>query len=260
MYLSTGETMSTRGRVKGARIDIDYSATQAFFDARGKREYASALSTTMYQDNDPALVEQRDQAEKRVLAPQLRLASGSRILDIGCGIGRWGWFLHDHTPDAEYLGIDFAASLIEKAQAEAVRRGKPDLRFQVMSAIAIEPDALVVPPPYDLVIISGLLIYLNDEDCVKVLADAGRLCAPGGRIYLREPVGVSERFTLDRFYSNELGQEYSAIYRTIDELDRLLEQALEPGRFSVRIAEFLFPDNLEKRAETRQYYTILQKG
>ena len=65
--------MSTRGRVKGARIDIDYSATQAFFDARGKREYASALSTTMYQDNDPALVEQRDQAEKRVLAPQLRL-------------------------------------------------------------------------------------------------------------------------------------------------------------------------------------------
>ncbi|MFQ6572768.1 class I SAM-dependent methyltransferase [Pseudomonas sp. UM16] len=252
--------MNTRGRLKGERIDIDYSATQAFFDARGKCDYANVLSATMYQDQSPELVDQRDQAEKQALAPQLRLAPGSRVLDIGCGIGRWGWFIHDHTPNANYLGIDFSASLIEKAGAEAQRRAKPGLRFQVMSATAIDPDALIVAPRYDLVIVSGLLIYLNDEDCAKVLADAGRLCAPGGHIYLREPVGVGERFTLDRFYSNELKQEYSAIYRTIGELDQLLDQALEPGCFNVQVAEFLFPDNLEKRAETRQYYTIVQKA
>ncbi|MDF0731915.1 class I SAM-dependent methyltransferase [Pseudomonas entomophila] len=252
--------MTTQGRSKGERIDIDYSSTQAFFDKRGKAEYANVLSATMYQDNHPELVERRDATEKSVLAPQLRLGIGSRVLDIGSGIGRWGWFVHDQAPEAHYLGIDFSASLVEKAEAEAIRRGKPQLRFQVMSATAIAPDALALAPPYDLVIISGLLIYLNDQDCLKLLAQASQLCAPGGQIYLREPVGVSDRFTLDRFYSSELQHEYSAIYRTIDELDQLLARALEPGQFSVRAADFLFAAELEKRAETRQYYTIVQKA
>ncbi|RII78731.1 class I SAM-dependent methyltransferase [Pseudomonas monteilii] len=252
--------MNTRGRLRGERIDIDYSATQAFFDARGKADYANVLSATMYQDQSPDLVEQRDATEKQVLAPRLQLGAGSRILDIGSGIGRWGWFIHDHAPGARYLGIDFSASLVEKAKVEADLRGKPDLHFQVMSATAIESDSLSIPPPYDLVIVAGLLMYLNDQDCVRVLAQAAHLCAPGGHIYLREPVGVQERVTLDRFYSHELKHEYSAIYRTIDELDQLLEHALKPSRFTVHIAEFLFPGDLEKRAETRQYYSIMQKA
>ncbi|MEX5341768.1 class I SAM-dependent methyltransferase [Pseudomonas sp. I2] len=252
--------MSTRGRLKGERIDIDYRTTQAFFDARGKRDYANVLSTTMYQDHSPELVEQRDQAEKRALAPQLQLHAGSRILDIGCGIGRWGWFIDEQVADAQYLGIDFSPALIDKASTEAQRRSKLGLRFQVMSATAIDPASLVLGAPFDLVIISGLLIYLNDEDCVNVLRHAGQLCAPGGLIYVREPVGVAERFTLDRFYSNELEHEYSAIYRTIVELGQLMAHALEPGAFTAQAAEFLFPADLEKRAETRQYYTILRKA
>jgi len=252
--------MTSRGRSKGERIDIDYSSTQAFFDKRGKADYANVLSATMYQDSNPELVEQRDATEKQVLSPQLRLGTGSRVLDIGCGIGRWGWFVHDQAPSAQYLGIDFSPSLVEKAQAEAGLRGKPELRFQVMSATDITPDTLVLAPPYDLIIVSGLLIYLNDQDCLKLLTQAAKLCAPGGQIYLREPVGVSERFTLDRFYSNELQHEYSAIYRTIAELEQLLEQALTPGAFSVRASDFLFAQDLEKRAETRQYYRILQKA
>lgn len=252
--------MTTRGRSKGERIDIDYSSTQAFFDKRGKAEYANVLSATMYQDDNPDLVAQRDATEKSVLAPQLQLDAHSRVLDIGCGIGRWGWFVHDQAPQAQYLGIDFSASLVDKAEAEARRRAKPQLRFQVMSATAIEPEALVLAPPYDLVIISGLLIYLNDQDCLKLLTQAAQLCAPGGRIYLREPVGVADRFTLDRFYSTELQHEYSAIYRTIDELQQLLQRALSATPFSVRAADFLFAAALEKRAETRQYYTILEKA
>jgi cyclopropane fatty-acyl-phospholipid synthase-like methyltransferase len=252
--------MTTRGRSKGERIDIDYDSMQAFFDKRGKADYANVLSATMYQDQHPELVEERDATEKRVLAPQLQLGEGSRVLDIGCGIGRWGWFVHEQTQNADYLGIDFSASLIDKAKGEAQRRGKPKLQFQVMSATAIEPDALALQGPFDLVIISGLLIYLNDLDCLKLLTQAAQLCAPRGQIYLREPVGVGDRFTLDRFYSTELQHEYSAIYRTIDELDQLLARALTPGQFSARAADFLFAETLEKRAETRQYYTILQKA
>ena len=251
--------MSERSRVKGERVVIDYAATQAFFDARGRRQYASPLNATMYQDNDPELVKQRDLAEKAVLAPLLKIDSGSSVLDIGCGVGRWGWFLSERASNIDYVGIDFSASLIEKAQEEALQLGLSQLNFQTMSAITIKPEELFVTPPYDLILISGLLIYLNDEDCSKVLADASRLCAANGLIYIREPVGISERFTLDRFYSSELSQEYSAIYRTVDELHILFDQAFAGDMFEEKVSDFLFPESLEKRVETRQYYIVLQR-
>jgi ubiquinone/menaquinone biosynthesis C-methylase UbiE len=251
--------LSKRDRVKKEKVVIDYNATQAFFEERGRHEYLSPLNATMYQDNNPDLVEQRDAAEKSVLAPFLKIKPGSTVLDIGCGVGRWGWFLEQHVADIAYNGIDFSAGLIEKARQESARINSTGLNFQVMSAIAIEADELVVKPPYDLLLISGLLIYLNDEDCIKVLNDAYRLCAKGGLIYVREPVGVDDRFTLDKFYSTELGHEYSAIYRTIDELQALFKQAFPESAVEPVVADYLFPENLEKRAETRQYYTVLQR-
>ncbi|MDD1507781.1 class I SAM-dependent methyltransferase [Pseudomonas sp. CNPSo 3701] len=252
--------MSTQGRIKGTNVPIDYEATQAFFEERGRRDYASALSATMYQDNDPELVRQRDQAEKAVLAPQLQLPAAARALDIGCGVGRWGWFLEQTVSGIGYLGIDFSETLIEKARQEALQRGDNALRFQTMSAIDIRPDELLVQAPFDLVIISGLLIYLNDDDCIRVLRSACQLCAPGGKIYLREPVGVQERLTLDRFYSEELKYEYSAIYRTVAELEALLGQAQVLPALRIQVSASLFPADLEKRTETRQHYFILKKS
>jgi cyclopropane fatty-acyl-phospholipid synthase-like methyltransferase len=246
-------------RIKGKHVAIDYDATRAFFESRGKREYANVLSATMYQDHNAELVEKRDQAEKAAMADILGLGQVQRILDIGCGTGRWGWYLASNCQGLEYLGLDFSASLIEKAQREIVKRQLAGLHFQVMSATDIQPQALLLQAPFDLALISGLLIYLNDADCIKVLRDAAQLIVSGGGIYLREPVGVSERFTLDRFYSEELADEYSAIYRTADELRKLMAQAFEGLGIFVEHEGFLFPEGLEKRAETRQYFFVLRR-
>ncbi|GLX13026.1 hypothetical protein Pstr01_12650 [Pseudomonas straminea] len=247
-------------RIKGRPVSIDYGSTQAFFEARGQRHYANPLSATMYQDEQPELVAARDQAEKQRVSSSLVLTGIGKVLDIGCGVGRWGWFLVEHCPGLRYLGVDFSASLIEQAKRESGSRNLEGLDFQVMSATRLEPDALLLPEPFDLLLISGLLIYLNDEDCAKVLRDAAHLCAPGGAIYLREPVGIEERFTLDRFYSRELADEYSAIYRTVDELRSLMSGALQGTEVAIEQEDVLFPDSLEKRAETRQYFFILRRA
>ncbi|WP_416466422.1 class I SAM-dependent methyltransferase [Pseudomonas sp. LFS044] len=251
--------MNDSRRIKGTHVAIDYDATRAFFEARGNRSYTNVLSATMYQDHNAELVEQRDQAEKTAMADMLGLGQAQRILDIGCGTGRWGWFLAEQCQALDYLGLDFSASLIAKAEQEAATRQLPGMHFQVMSATDIQPDALSVKGPFDLALISGLLIYLNDADCVKVLRDAAHLTAVGGGIYLREPVGVAERFTLDRFYSEELADEYSAIYRTASELHVLMEQAFDGLGLFVQHEGFLFPESLEKRTETRQYFFILRR-
>ena len=250
--------MTDSRRIKGRQVAIDYDATQSFFESRGQREYTNLLSATMYQDREPDLVAARDLAEKAAVAAVLGLSGVKRALDIGCGVGRWGWFLVEHCPRLQYLGLDFSSSLIDKARQEAELRGIAGLSFQVMSATDIRADELAVPGPFDLLLISGLLIYLNDEDCVKVLCDAARFCAPGGAIYLREPVGVSERFTLDRYYSEELADEYSAIYRTVDELQALMKEAFAGKAIRTEREGFLFPDGLEKRVETRQYFFVLR--
>lgn len=251
--------LSESRRITGRRVAIDYDATQSFFESRGQRDYANLLSATMYQDRQPELVEARDLAEKVAVESILGLADVSRVLDIGCGIGRWGWFLEERCPDLDYLGLDFSASLVGKAQQEAQRRGCARLKFQIMSATDMHEAVLLQPAPFELLLISGLLIYLNDDDCVKVLGDAARFCATGGAVYLREPVGISGRFTLDRFYSEELADEYSAIYRSVSELKAMMAEAFVGQGISIEREGFLFPDGLEKRLETRQYYFVLRR-
>jgi|SRR5690554_574224 len=251
--------MSETGRISGQRIEIDYDATKKFFEGRCNKTYASTLSTTMYQDDNPALVEQRDQTEKHIISQKINRSSILKVFDVGCGIGRWGWFWATDNSAVQYQGIDFSQGLIDTAISEAERRGMTGLQFQQMSAVAIEPAKLAVKPPYDLTIISGLLIYLNDSDCLKMLQQIADFTAPGGQIYIREPVSVDQRLTLNQFFSEELADDYSAIYRNVAEMRTYISQAFGKP-FRIIESGPLFSDSLEKRAQTRQYFFILQKG
>lgn len=251
--------MAEKGRINGGNIDIDYAATKKFFDGRCNKTYSSALSTTMYQDDNPELVEQRDQTEKDIIGQKLNKTSPHRVFDVGCGIGRWGWYWASANPATKYQGIDFSQGLIDTAIREANLRGFPYLQFQQMSADDINPADLSILPPYDLIIISGLLIYLNDSDCLKMLKQVAEFTAAGGHVYIREPVATEQRLTLNQFYSEELADNYSAIYRNEIEMQNYIEQAFG-NDFHVVEAGPLFPDNLEKRAQTRQHFFILQKA
>lgn len=246
-------------RVAKEKISINYQSTLAFFDARGKKQFQNPLSATMYQDNQPELVAARDIAEKSVLTTTFDRLVPTRILDLGCGLGRWGWFFADKKRDISYLGIDFSANLIAQAQKIAVEKNYPALNYQVMSVTAIEKEKLIVAAPYDLIIISGVLLYLNDDDCSRVLDTAAQLCAVGGQIYIREPLGMSERLTLNNFYSQELNADYSAIYRSREEMQGMIESSFGDKEYSLCKKDFLFPEALEKRKETRQFFYIINK-
>lgn len=245
-------------RIRGVTVDIDYRATKRFFDKRGTYDYASPLSMTMYQDKEPDLVFERDRLEKHAIGDLLTTHNIQSVFDVGCGIGRWGWFWEQHDPTIEYQGIDFSDTLISKAVSYAEENGFTKLYFQTMSATDVDVDKLQIPPPYDCIIVSGLLIYLNDVDCINVLTMLKKLMKTGGHLYIREPISLDDRLTLNEFYSNELDDNYSAIYRNLDEMKRLFEQAFD-GELSLSHDGFLFPDMLEKRQQTKQYFFILSK-
>ena len=194
-------------RYTGTAHEISYSATLEFFESRGRHAQPDRPQTaTMYQDGD--LAARRDACERETVLPLLALRGDERVLDIGCGYGRWGQTLAGRV--GEYVGVDFSAELLRVADGLRLPRS----RFQRMAAQDVSAAELGEPRPFDLFVCSGILIYLNDADVAKLSCAIASMAAPGARVYLREPMATAERLTLDRFPSAELKQDYSAIYRT----------------------------------------------
>lgn len=238
--------------------DIDYAATLRFFEGRAERAASlHPLSVTMYQDAHPELAEARDRAEQDRILPLLDLGPTTRVLDVGCGTGRWGRILAGRI--GAYLGVDFSAGLVDIARGElAPLYADGTAAVQALPAQAVGDGGLALEPPFDLVVVSGVLIYLNDEDCATTLRAIDALGAPGAQLYLREPVGTAQRLTLDGHWSDELADAYSAIYRTADDYRALVASCL-PG-WSVADGGPLHPPQLANRSDTSQAFWILRRG
>ncbi len=210
----------------------------------------------MYQDNNPALVKERNKAEIEKLCPKLQLAERSRVLDIACGIGRWADAIK--VDICEYCGIDFSGELIEIAN----QRNKKD-NFSFYEGSISEIDKVLLKngkDKYNTVLMIGILMYLNDYDLCSTLYATERVCEEHATICIREPIGISERLTLKDFFSEELQDNYNAIYRTRGEIQRFLQEAFLEKGFSIVEQGFLFDeDALNNRKETAQYYYVLRR-
>lgn len=248
----------TRTRVLGAARPLDYSATQAFFDERAARAATQEpLTAVLYQDANPDLARQRDEVERALVLGWLPTGKSFRALDIGCGIARWGHHLASRA--SAYQGVDFSPGLVELARASLGPVYPPgSFAVDVLAATDLAADRLTIPPPFDLVVQAGLLVYLNDEDVGRVIAALPALLADEATIYLREPVATGDRLTLDRHWSDELKQEYSAAYRPVDFYREVIERTLVPTGFRVTRSQGLDP-GLANRAETSQHFFLLER-
>jgi SAM-dependent methyltransferase len=234
---------------------LDYGATLAFFEGRARRADELDLRTiTMYQDSRADLAEKRDVSEVRSVLPLLRTeADRTRVLDIGCGVGRWGGHLADQIHS--YTGVDFSSGLVEIANATLAGRYEDDhARAYTMSAVDI-CSAGFADRSFDLVILSGILAYLNDADCRALLETVSKLTSDTGQIYLREPMAHSGRLTLREHWSDELAATYSAVYRSVEHYAELVDDHLVPSGFRITDSFELSPE-LSNRAETGQFVIL----
>ena len=117
-----------------------------------------------------------------------------RALDIGCGEGKFTRGLTAFI--GEVSGIDVKEKSILKARAAAQAEGaKVDLR--VGSADALPwPDA-----HFDVVIFSNSLHHM--PDAAMAIAEATRALAPGGLLYVMEPVAAGHYHEATKFVNDE---------------------------------------------------------
>lgn len=116
----------------------------------------------------------------------LTLNGDERTLDIGCGDGRITAEVADRLPRGSVLGVDPSHTMVEFAQAHAVR---PNLAFALGEATRLPATG-----EFDLVVSFNALHWVHDQ--AASLASIRGALKPGGRTFL-EFVPEAERRCLE---------------------------------------------------------------
>ena len=106
------------------------------------------------------------------------LPPGGRVLEIGCGHGLFSAYAALLDPTREVLGVDIDADKIDAAQVAA--------RAVEHLEIREAPDGAVPDGPWDVVVFVDVLYLLPADEQRRLLAEAVRALAPGGRVVVKE--------------------------------------------------------------------------
>lgn len=110
----------------------------------------------------------------------ISLQKGTKILDIGCGLGDTSQMLSRQFPGTIVTGLDQDETLVEAARKMNIAQAG-DMQFE-------QGDALKLPFPADsfgFVFTRYLLHHITDP--LAVLEEMKRVCKPGGIIFAQEP-------------------------------------------------------------------------
>jgi len=248
-------------RIYGTAVSVDEESVKVFWEQRAgmygeKGDSTVVLCGERFSD----AVAKQNAFLRGVLLPQLNITGNSRILDVGCGVGRLAGMLLPKC--GFYYGVDFSRSMVNTARqvCEAMKADgcKADYQIERLSF----SDALQKTPDYyggvfDCVCFCGVCMYVNDEILQKSFCSLPALLGRHGAVLFQEPVGKRERLTLNNFYSGALHTVYNAIYRTPEEYISFYQPLLQAGFSIERQGEL--PRFDENYADTYRWYAVLKR-
>jgi SAM-dependent methyltransferase len=187
--------------------ELDYTAVRRYWD-----DAASDAAAASYMAHEQGLpqscVRHRFAQERSIVDPWFEgLTSTSSLLDVGCGAGAWTTLFAQRC--RRVIGIDLSSKMLAAARAQLQDQKNVEL---------IEGDALEVPldGPFDGAFVGGVLMYLNRDDAVRLLARL-RTLVPDGPIVLRESTvrkGVEVK-----------NADYHVVYRSPSEYAEIAAEA-----------------------------------
>jgi SAM-dependent methyltransferase len=117
----------------------------------------------------------------------------SRVLDIGCGIGRLAIPLTTYLQGGSYEGLDIVPSGIEWCNAHLARR-YPNFHFTLADIFnkdynpggKVQASTYTFPYPddaFDLVLLISVFTHMLPADTRRYIAEISRVLRPGGRCW-----------------------------------------------------------------------------
>lgn len=182
---------------------LPYAAAAAHYWEQRARRFAArgAGLAAVCSYGMPELYNRAIQCSQRLaLAPHLRLPAGTRVLDVGCGIGRWSRLLAAR--GAEVCGVDLSPTMIAIARERtAASRLERRCRFLIQDLCGLESGA-----QHDLVLGVTVLQHILEPDRLRRALE--RMVAhlqPEGRMVLLEaaPIESSGRCDSTIFTARE---------------------------------------------------------
>ena len=186
-----------------------------FFWSNQAQKYAynkNLGSLNLEMDSDLQL--QKKQIELKKINAFLPSETKKNVLDLGCGVGYWSFILANKFD--KVLGVDFEEKMIDLANERLINSSVKNLSFKCSEASSFKSS-----DEFDLVFISGLLIYLDDDSIKQLLTNIDSYTNGKSVLLLRDGTGIKSTHVLDNVYSEALKSKYSAIYRTSEQYKSL---------------------------------------
>ncbi|WP_312933227.1 class I SAM-dependent methyltransferase [Stutzerimonas nitrititolerans] len=196
---------------------IDPEKVRRFWQGRAAVAGKVAFESVANLEQDQSNLQLKIDDETAKVFDWLPAVAGMSVLDLGAGVGQWS-FRFAERGATRVLAVEYAQGLVEIAEVEARRRGMEQVEFQVCSAEGFDTREC-----FDLVFISGLFVYLNDDQARSLLDRLAGFVRPGGLLMVRDGTGVGVRHEINDRFSEHLGEFYSATYRTRDDYLREIE-------------------------------------
>lgn len=242
--------MTNSTRIYENKVDINQKDVRNFWSSRAETNDLNSVLLGNQKIDNPNIL--RNEKEFNLLKVLTKSDFKKyKVIDIGCGIGRWASNLKDKV--SIYHGIDYCDEFIQRNKEHF--KDYKNISFYRLSAEKI--NEYEFKEKYDLAIINGMLMYINDNSLEGIFKALGNI--EFNALYLQETIStLNYRMTLDNFYSNELKTNYSAIYRTKTEYESYLKSVLYD--YKILNSGFLLDDKIGARKETNAFYWFLKKG
>lgn len=173
--------------------------------------------------------------EQRIaLHPWLKIGAGTRVLDVGCGVGRWSRLLAAR--GARVTGVDLSPTMIAQARQRAARDGVADrCRFEVRDLSSLD-----VGEQFDLVLSVTVLQHILDPERLRdALAAMRAHLAPGGRMILLEAAPTAVRTDCDStVFTARHRDVYLDMFRECGLVLRALT-GVDPAPFRTRLLPYV---------------------
>lgn len=104
----------------------------------------------------------------------------ARVLDVGCGAGSNLMPLALLFPEAQFVGIDLAATTIAKARSRAERLQLSNVRFEALDLMDLPADF----GPFDYIIAHGFISWVPDAVRLRLFEVCKQFLVPNGVAYI----------------------------------------------------------------------------
>ena len=121
----------------------------------------------------------RELTFKHRLIQEARIATGFRVLDLGCGTGTLAVLLKQTHPDADITGIDGDPAVLAIARAKAAQQNVTITFDEGMAFQLPYADGT-----FDRVVSSLVIHHLTTEDKQRTLREAFRVLKLGGELLI----------------------------------------------------------------------------